>query len=117
VIAIILASGRALQHWKTLVRVACVVAIALGSISHVVADLASANAAPVSVVALQPDADGSSDSTIVVERCHACCVVPFLTVAAGSREEIATGAVPAGRLLHLSSFRQPITAPPPRALT
>jgi hypothetical protein len=117
VIAIILAAGRALEHWKTLVRVACVVAIALGSISHVVADFASANVAPVSVVAVQPDADGSCDSTTVIERCHSCCVVSFLTVAVGSREEIAAGAVPDGRLLYLFSFRQPITAPPPRALT
>jgi len=116
VIVIILAAGRALQHWKTLVRVACVVAIALGSISHVVADYASANAAPVSVVAWQADADGSGNSTTVVERCHSCCVVPFLTMAAGSQEEIAAGAVPDGRLLRLFSFQQPLTAPPPRAL-
>jgi hypothetical protein len=115
VIATILAAGRALQHWKTFVRVACVVAIALGSISHVVADFASASMAPVSVVALQPDADDSCDST-VVERCHSCCVVSFLTVAAVTREEIAAGAVPDGRSLHLFSFRQPITAPPPRPL-
>ena len=114
-IAIVLASGRALQHWKTLVRVACVVAIALGSISHVLADFASADAAPVTVVAVQPDADGSCDSTTVVERCHSCCVVSFLTMAASSRGEIAAGAVPGGRLLHLFAFRQATTAPPPRA--
>jgi hypothetical protein len=115
VIAIILAFGRALQHWKALVRVACVVAMASGSVSHVVADFSSANAAPIVIV--QSDAKGACDSSIVVEQCHACCVVPFLTVAAVSRDTTAAGAVPDGHLPHLFAFRQPLTAPPPRLLT
>jgi hypothetical protein len=116
VIAIVLAAGRILQHWKTLIRVACVVAVAVTSIAHVVADFTMVNAAPISVVAMQPDADGSCDSTTAVERCHSCCVVSFLAFAGSFRREIAGDAVPDGRLLHLFSFRQPLTAPPPRTL-
>ena len=117
VIAIILGATRALQYWKTLVRVLCVVAIAAGSISHVAVDFASANAAQAGVVSLEPDTASSSDSTMVVERCHSCCVVSFLIVAAGSCEEVAARAVPDGRLLHLLAFLQSTTAPPPRTLT
>lgn len=116
-IATILAVGRTLQHWRTLVRVACVVAIALGSISHLVADFASVDPGPISVVAVPSDAGGSCGSATVVERCHSCCVVSFLTVAASSREEIVARAVPDGRMLHLLAFMQPIAAPPPRTLT
>lgn len=117
VIGTILTACAALRRWKTLIRVVCVVAVAMASVSHVVADFTAANASPLAMLTVvSEDTDGPRDATTAVERCHYCSVVPFLTVADVGRQHVVTGSIPEGRLLHLFSFRQPITAPPPRAL-
>lgn len=106
-----------LAYWKTLIRVGCVLAIAMASVTHVVVDFSSAPAGPLSVSAAQADADGPSDAGGCVERCHSCSVVSFLVVIQAGGHDVVAGLIPDGRLLHLSSFQPPATAPPPRALT
>ena len=106
-----------LAYWKTLIRVVCVLAIAVASVSHVVADFTSVQAGPLTVSAVQADGDGPSDTGSVVERCHSCAVVSFMVAIQASGRDIVAGLIPDGRSLHLSSFQLPATAPPPRALT
>jgi hypothetical protein len=104
-------------YWKTLIRVCCVLAIAMASISHVVADFTSVQTGPLSICAVQADADDPSGTGSVAERCHSCAVVSFVVAIQANERGIVAGLIPDGQLLHLSSFRLPAIAPPPRALT
>jgi hypothetical protein len=106
-----------MAYWKTLIRISCVLAIAVTSVSHVVADFTSVQAGSLSVSFTQTDADSPSDSGSCVERCHFCSVVSFMVAIQASGHDVVAGLIPDGRLLHLSSIQLPATAPPPRALT
>lgn len=106
-----------LAYAKTLIRVACVLAIAMASVSHVVADFTSVQAGPLSVSAVQAEGDGLSDTAGNVERCHTCAVVAFMVAIQAGGSDLVTASIPDGRLLPLSSVQLPATAPPPRALT
>jgi hypothetical protein len=106
-----------LAYWKTLIRVACMLAIAVASVSHVVADAASVPPSPLTVSATPAGGDGPSDSAGTVERCHACAVVAFMVAIQSTGRDVVAATIPDGRLLPLSSVQLPAIAPPPRALT
>lgn len=105
-----------LHHCKSLIRVTCVVAVAMASILHVAGDFTSVRADMLSVGVSQTDADRSAADT-TVEACHSCAVVAFFSTSQSLEGTIVAGAIPAGRALHVFAFRQPATAPPPRTLT
>lgn len=105
-----------LRHLRSLIRVACVVVVAMASILHVTADFRSVQADTLAVGAAQSDADRSS-ADVTVEACHSCAVVAFFSTSQSLEGTLVAGAIPAGRVLHVFAFRQPATAPPPRTLT
>lgn len=105
-----------LCYFRSLIRVACVVAVAMAGILHVAADFRSVQADYPAVSAAQPDADRSAaDAT--VEACHSCAVVAFFASGQNLEAAAIAGAIPSGRAVHLFAFQQAATAPPPRALT
>jgi hypothetical protein len=105
-----------LRHFRSLIRIACVVAVAMASVIHVAADFRSIQADRLSVSTAQPDADRSA-AEATAEACHSCVVVALFASGQNLEGGIVAGAIPAGRALHVFTFRQPATAPPPRTLT
>lgn len=105
-----------LRHLRFLIRMACVVAVAMASILHVAADFRSVQTDTLAVGAAQSDADRlAADATL--EACHSCAVVALFASGQNLESMIGVGAIPSGRALHMFAFRQPATAPPPRILT
>ena len=105
-----------LRHWRHLIKVACVVAVAMASIMHLVADFRSVQTDTLSVAAAKSDTDRSAaDRT--TEACHSCAVVALFAATQNLEVTSIAEAIPAGRALHMFTFRQPLKAPPPRALT
>jgi len=105
-----------LTYVSQLIRLACVMAVAMASILHVAADFRSVPADPLAVGAAQSDADRSAAEAIV-EACHSCAVEAFFSTGQSLVGTAVAGAIPASRALHVFTFRQPATAPPPRTLT
>lgn len=105
-----------IKRGKNLVRMLCVVSLALASISHVVADFQAANQPPSQTVVLNPQEDQGPDSPRLAEVCHSCSVVSFVEVLAGAYVAAVTASeVPAGRLMRVSVYSQRLIAPPPKA--
>lgn len=108
--------GVKLDHLRQLIRLACVMAVAMASILHVVGDFSSIRTDMLSVGAPQSDADRSA-AEATVEACHSCAVVALLATGQNLEGTRIAGEIPTGRALHMFAFRQPATAPPPRTLT
>ena len=105
-----------LRHFRSLIRLTCVVAVAMASILHIAVDFRSIQANTLTVGAAQSDADRSAaDAT--VEACHSCAVVALFASDQNLEGTSGAGAIPAGRALHMFAFRQPAVAPPPRVPT
>lgn len=104
-----------LRHWRSLIRIACVLAVAMASILHVAADFRSVQAGSLAVSAAPSDADRSAD--IAAEACHVCAVVAYFS--SDQKMDVAgsAAAIPPGRALRLFAFQQAATTPPPRVLT
>lgn len=91
-------------------------AVAMASILHVAADFRSAQADTLSVGPALADADRSVAGA-AVEACHSCAVEAFFSTSQSLVGTAVAGAIPASRALHVFTFRQLATAPPPRTLT
>lgn len=100
---------------RQLIGLACVMAVAMASILHVAGDFSPISSDTLSIGAAEADADRSV-ADAAVEACHSCAVGAFLATGQNLEGTTVTGAIPAGRALHMFAFRQPATAPPPRTL-
>ena len=99
---------------KNLVKLICVLAVALASIVHVDASFASAPA-NYGVVSVSQDDDHQGTDQIASERCHFCAVTACADLAAPDAVELGSAAVPHFRPRQLIAFERPATAPPPKA--
>ena len=98
---------------KALVKLLCVLAVAMAGILHVDAGFASAPA-DCAVDAASQDDDHGADQ-VGSERCHFCSVAAFASVATPVPRKPGGPAVPPGRSRQLIAFELPATAPPPRS--
>lgn len=91
--------------------------IAWASIVHVAVDVESVPANHPVVVAAQAEAQGqgSGDTATIAERCHTCSIVAFLAPPQVFGIDLPNSEVAARRSPALVGFKQPSTAPPPRA--
>lgn len=105
-----------LSHVRQLIRLACVMAVAMASILHVAADFRSVQSDTLLVSAAPSDADRSA-AEATVEACHSCAVVALFATTQNLAGTRIAGEIPTGRALHMFAFRQLATAPPPRILT
>lgn len=98
---------------KSLVQFICVLAVAMASILHVDASLAS-SPAECAVVSVSQDDDQGTDQ-IASESCHFCSVTAFAKFAAPAAVDAESAPVPHLRSRQLIAFEGPATAPPPKA--
>ncbi len=97
---------------KSLVQFICVLAVAMASILHVDASLAS-SPAECAVVSVSQDDDQGTDQ-IASESCHFCSVTAFAKFAAPA-VDAESAPLPHLRSRQLIAFERPATAPPPKA--
>lgn len=100
---------------KSLVRWICVIAVAVASILHVDATVASSPASSGLSLSASQDDDRAGDHQIASERCHLCAVTAFVSAATPVVREPGNPMVPSGRASPLVSVEQRAIAPPPRS--
>ncbi len=106
----------AIKRGKTLVRMLCVVSLALASILHVVTDFQAVNQPRGQTVVSNPQDDQGPEAPKLAEACHSCSIVSFVEVSAAAYVAAVTASeVPAGRLMRVSVYSQRLIAPPPKA--
>ncbi len=105
-----------LKRGKNLVRVLCVVSLALAGILHVVTEFQLVSQPPSQTIVSNPQEGQGPDSPRLAEVCHSCSVVSFVEVSAADYVAAVTASeVPAGRLMRVSVYSHRLIAPPPKA--
>ncbi|MBN9086407.1 MAG: hypothetical protein J0J01_05825 [Reyranella sp.] len=98
-------------------RLICAFAVALVTTFHV-CDATSANVVELVSLSMKTDDDaGKSPSSglAAVEKCHTCAVASLAVSVPAEPGVAVVRDVPAGTILHVSTFQQPTVGPPPRA--
>ncbi len=101
-----------------LLRLFCVLMVALVTTFHVCGVASAREIGPVAIVLDVAGDDGSAgDVGMTVEKCHFCSVVPLLAMPSAPMLPHAPHVVPVAIAAGLLPFCQRAVAPPPRTLT
>ena len=97
-------------------RLICAFAVALVTTFHV-CDAANGNVVELVSVSMKTDDDAGkipSSGLAAVEKCHTCAVDSLAVSVPAEPGVTVVRDVPAGTVLHVSTFHQPTVGPPPR---
>ncbi|MBN9513136.1 MAG: hypothetical protein J0H97_07010 [Alphaproteobacteria bacterium] len=101
-----------------LLRLLCVLMVALVTTFHVCGVASAREIGPASIVLDVAGDDASADDVgMTVEKCHFCSVVPLLAMPSATMLPHAPHVVPVAIAAGLLPFCQRAVAPPPRTLT